>query len=71
MEGFHAAYKQGRLVPPPHEYMDLILVPAILHIDPLAFDDYPVALKGRIRRLLTIYIREGWGGNPETIKSKS
>jgi hypothetical protein len=36
--------------------MDWILMPAILHIDPLAFDAYPVALKGRIRRLLTIYI---------------
>ncbi len=58
-------------MPPPAEYTDLILVPAILHIDPLTFDGYPVAVKGRIRHLLTIYIREGWGGNPKTIRSET
>lgn len=56
------------MVPPPTEYMDLILVPAILHIDPLVFDGYPYALKGRIRRLLSVYIAEGWGGKPEMVK---
>ena len=68
MEGFHRAYQNGRMVTPPAEYMDLILIPAILHIDPLTFAGYPPALQGRMRGLLGVYIAQGWGGKPEIIK---
>jgi hypothetical protein len=56
------------MVTPPTEYLDLILIPAMLHIDPLTFDGYPPALQGRMRRLLITYIANGWGGKPEMIK---
>lgn len=48
--------------------MDLILIPAILHIDPMAFHTYPPPIQERTRRLLIKYIAAGWGGNPETIQ---
>lgn len=48
--------------------MDMILVPSILHIDPLAFDSYPVGLKGRIRRMLMMHIAHGQALNTGVIK---
>lgn len=48
--------------------MDLILIPAILHIDPMAFHAYPPPIQERFRRMLIKYIAAGWGGNPETIQ---
>jgi hypothetical protein len=50
---------RGRIVTPPDEYMDLILVPAMLHIDPLVFLDYPPAMRYQIRTLLMHYIAAG------------
>ena len=41
---------------PPTEYMDYVLIPAALHIDPLAFAGYPLALKLRIRNLMPYYL---------------
>lgn len=67
MDAFHAAYSRGRLVRPPDEYLDLILIPQHLHIDPLTFDRYPAALQERMRNLLMINLRYGWSGNPEMI----
>jgi hypothetical protein len=37
----------------------MILVPAMLHIDPLAFMDYPPAMRYQIRVLLMHYIAAG------------
>jgi len=45
----------------PDEYADLILVPAMLHIDPIAFMDYPPALRLKLRVLLMHYIAAGGG----------
>ena len=67
VEGFHAAYRGGRTVAPPDEYMDLILIPQALHIDPLTFAGYPPQLQGRIRHLLLINIAQGWAGKMEVI----
>lgn len=51
----------------PSEYMDLILVPSILHIDPLAFHEYPPALKGRIRNMVMYHIAGGHALNTQII----
>ena len=59
------------MVPAPEEYVDLILVPQYLHIDPLAFADYPPMLQARIRRLLMRHIGAGWAGNPALIVRES
>ncbi len=69
VDAFHAAYRRGQVVRPrDDEYMDLILIPAILHIDPMVFHAYPLPIQERMRRLLIKYIAAGWGGNPETIQ---
>ena len=52
----------------PEEYTDLILVPAILHIGPLAFLDYPPALQQTMRLWLRYYIAGGQGLNPMVVK---
>lgn len=55
----------------PLEYMDLILVPSILHIDPMLFADYPPALKGRIRYMLMMHIGAGHALNTDTVEKGS
>lgn len=52
------------MVPPPVEYIDMILIPAILHIDPLTFAAYPPGVQGRVRQLLMDFIGGGWGPGP-------
>jgi hypothetical protein len=59
VDAFHSAYKRGRLVAPPQEYADLILVPALLHIDPLVFAQYPPLLKMKMRVLLLRFLGAG------------
>jgi hypothetical protein len=46
-------------VTPPEEYLDLVLIPAMLHIDPLTFMDYPPALAYKLRGLVLHYIATG------------
>lgn len=70
MVAFHLAYRDGRVVTPPDEYMDLVLVPMYLHIDPLHFAEYPEMVRRRIRRLLMETIAGGWAGNPAMVKPK-
>jgi hypothetical protein len=43
----------------PDEYLDLVLIPAMLHIDPLAFMEYPPALAYKLRVLVMHYIAAG------------
>ena len=50
---------RGRVVTVPDEYADLVLVPAMLHIDPMAFMNYPPALKAKIRHLMLHYVAAG------------
>lgn len=57
--GFNEALARGRIVTPPDEYVELILVPALLHIDPLTFMDYPPAVQFKVRQLLMHYIAAG------------
>ena len=59
MTGWIEALGRGRLVSVPDEYADLILIPAMLHIDPLVFMDYPPAMQYKIRTLLTFHIASG------------
>ena len=47
----------------PDEYADLILIPAMLHIDPLTFMDYPPAMQYKLRTLLTFYVASGGMSN--------
>lgn len=54
---------------PPRMYTDLILIPAILHIEPLTFAGYPPALQMQMRGLLRYYIAGGWAGNTEIVRS--
>lgn len=68
MEAFHAAYVRGQIVPAPQEYVELILAPAILHIDPLSFAGYPPALRMRMTTLLWAYIGMGNGMNPMMVQ---
>lgn len=53
----------GRLVTVPDEYAELVLVPALLHIDPLAFATYPPALREKMKRLMMHYIAYGGYSN--------
>jgi hypothetical protein len=46
-------------VTPPEEYLDLVLIPAMLHIDPLAFMESPPVLAYKIRALVMYYIAAG------------
>jgi hypothetical protein len=43
----------------PDEYADLVLIPAVLHIDPLAFMEYPPAMQYKIRHLLGYWLASG------------
>jgi hypothetical protein len=42
--------------------MDWILIPATLHIDPLVFAEYPIALQQRIRDMLPRYLTSKHNG---------
>lgn len=68
MDAFHAAYRRQQLVEPPDEYIDLVLIPRYLHIDPVTFHAYPPLLQERIRHLFMLNLRYGWSGNPEMIE---
>lgn len=59
VDAFHAAYRHGRLVPAPEDYTDLILIPAILHIDPLTFAQYPPLIQRKMRMLLGRFMAVG------------
>ena len=68
MDAFHAAYSTGRIVNPPPLYLELILIPAILHIEPMTFWDYPPAVQLQMRSMLQSYIRGGWAGNTAIVR---
>lgn len=69
MEAFHAAYSHGELVQPPDDYMDLILIPAVLHTSWSEFAGYPLAIQERIRALLMFYLAAGQGMRPPVRES--
>ena len=48
--------------------MDFILVPSILHIDPMAFQDYPPALQLRVRSMLMNHIGAGHALNTNVVE---
>lgn len=50
---------RGRIVSPPDEYLDLVIIPAMLHIDPLAFMAYPPALQYKLRHLVMYHVAAG------------
>lgn len=51
---------------PPDTYMDLVIVPQVVGVDPLRFvTEYPPALKEMIRMLVGQHLIAGWGGKPE------
>lgn len=68
MDAFHAAFIRGKIAPAPQEYVELILVPAVLHIDPMVFVAYPPALRARITTLLWSYVAMGNGMNPMVMR---
>lgn len=50
---------RGRVVTAPEEYANLVLVPALLHIDPMVFMSYPPGLQIKMRNLMMHYIAAG------------
>lgn len=68
VDAFHAAFVRGQIVPAPPEYVELILAPAILHIDPMRFMEYPPAMRMRITNLLWAYIGMGNGMNLQVVR---
>jgi hypothetical protein len=68
VDAFHAAYATGRIVSAPDEYMDLILIPAILHTPTVTLWAMPPAMQAMTRDLLLRYIAGGWAGNLQVVK---
>lgn len=53
---------------PPLEYMDMILIPAILHTPFADFVQLPWAVQHKTRLLLHQYIGAGWAGNTGLVR---
>lgn len=53
---------------PPSEYMDMILVPAILHTPYVDFMALPLLVQQKMRYLLYRYIGAGWAGNTNLVR---
>jgi hypothetical protein len=70
VDAFQAAYRRGQVTTPPDAYMDLILIPSILHIDPVVFMGYPPAIKAQTRNLLMAHIHAGHALNTSMIEAK-
>jgi hypothetical protein len=68
VDGFFAALRQGRLVRPPDEYLDLIVLPAVLHIDPLRLLDYPPVLREVLRTWVLTWLGGGQGLNLDMVQ---
>lgn len=59
---------RGEVTRPPTEYIDLILVPNILHTPVAVFHEQPHIIQERTRRLLLTFIAAGWAGNVNLVK---
>jgi hypothetical protein len=68
VDGFFAALRQSRLVRPPDEYIDLIVIPAVLHIDPLRLLDYPPVLRETLRAWVMTWLAGGQGLNLDVVQ---
>lgn len=56
---------------PPDDYIDLILIPNILHTPAATFWEMPWVLQEKTRRLLQPFIAAGWAGNLATIRREN
>lgn len=56
---------------PPLDYIDLVLIPGVLHTPVALFRQLPEIEQILTRKLLRHYIAAGWGGNLDTIKRDS
>jgi hypothetical protein len=68
VDGFFAALRQGRLVRPPDDYLDIIVIPAVLHIDPLRLLDYPPVLRETLRTWVMTWLGGGQGLNLDMVQ---
>lgn len=69
VDGFHAELARGRVGRPPDTYIDLVIIPAVLHIDPLRFaDDYPPLLRELMRTLAMRWVGGGQGINTDVMR---
>ena len=69
MEGFHAGLMKGRLTRPPDAYLDLVVIPAVLHVDPLRLvAEYPPALRAALRAWVMHWLAGGQGLNLDVIE---
>ena len=60
---------RGQLVAPPEEYLDLIVIPAVLHVDPLRLvAEYPPALREALRAWVLHWLAGGQGINLDVIE---
>lgn len=56
---------------PDRRYMDMALIPSILHIPPHVFVDYPPVVQEELRLNCLRLIGAGWAGNPQTVKQNA
>lgn len=68
VDAFYAAYAHGHVTTPPTEFVDLILVPSILHTPTALFREQPWPLQERTRRWLMRHIAAGWAGNTGLVR---
>lgn len=68
VDAFHAAYANGRVASAPELYMDLILIPAVLHVEPMTFWRYPPVIREQMRKLFLRYVAGGWAGNWDLVR---
>jgi hypothetical protein len=59
VDAFHAAYARGKLTSAPREYLELVLVPSILHTTWETFSRYPPMIQHLTITLLMSYIGAG------------
>ncbi len=67
IDGFHAAYARGHIVPIPQEYAEMIIIPAVLHTPWQVYRTYPPAVQAAILAWLPHYLAAGQGLNPDVI----
>jgi hypothetical protein len=70
IDGFHAAYADGRLVTPPDMYLELIVIPAVLHTPWTLFREYPPALQEMTKSLVMSWLAGGQGLNLDVIRAQ-
>ncbi|MCX7851801.1 MAG: hypothetical protein N2383_03355 [Caldilineales bacterium] len=62
-----SAYAHGRLAPPPDLFLEIIVIPAILHTPWALFRTYPPAVQLATKHWLLTWLAAGQGMNTDVI----